>query len=243
MLPLRRRQYQIDYSISMKNFLSVLLSLLIATEVPATPVSPEMNFENEDPFIFPVAGKKANVGSFWGAKRDGGKRKHEGIDIFAKKGTPVLAISDGLITRVSNMPLGGKVVWMRSSVKNWSVYYAHLDEQWVVEGQYVRKGDALGTVGNTGNARTTPPHLHFGIYTNRGAMDPYPHVKNLSRIPVEDATLAREEMLAANEQDRGDDANTANKKFAPFKLADLQKLFQPKASRKNSLPVDVPPLR
>ncbi|MGD2123720.1 MAG: M23 family metallopeptidase, partial [Gemmatimonadota bacterium] len=53
-----------------------------------------------------------------------------------------------------------------------SIYYAHLDEPLVEDGQQVQAGDTIGLVGNTGNARTTPPHLHFGAY-QRGAMDPW----------------------------------------------------------------------
>lgn len=60
-------------------------------------------------------------------------------------------------------PRGGKVVWMRDEARGMSLYYAHLDSQHVAAGAYVRPGDTLGFVGKTGNARTTPPHLHFGI--------------------------------------------------------------------------------
>ncbi|RYZ16548.1 MAG: M23 family metallopeptidase, partial [Sphingobacteriales bacterium] len=138
--------------------------------------------KNNGDLVFPVAGQKSNVGSFWGARREGGKRKHEGIDIFAKKGTPVVAISDGIVTKVAEMPKGGKIVWMQCDGREWNVYYAHLDKQLVKEGQRVQKGEVIGTVGNTGNARTTPSHLHFGIYTGKGAVDPYPYVKNLEQI-------------------------------------------------------------
>lgn len=141
--------------------------------------------------LFPVAGKKSNIGSFWGAARDGGIRKHEGIDIFAKKRTPVVAASDGVITRVRNGGIGGKTVWLRSIDKNVSFYYAHLDEQLVSAGQFVKEGDTLGLVGNTGNARTTPPHLHFGIYTYGGAIDPLPFVKKLKEpSDVPEKTIA-----------------------------------------------------
>jgi murein DD-endopeptidase MepM/ murein hydrolase activator NlpD len=126
---------------------------------------------------FPVAGKKSNIGSYWGARRDGGRRKHQGIDIFARKGTPVVAISDGVIVARDKTPIGGKTLWLKSSTHSWTAYYAHLDKQMVKEGQYVRKGQVIGTVGKTGNARTTPPHLHFGIYTGRGAVNPLPYVK------------------------------------------------------------------
>lgn len=124
---------------------------------------------------FPVQGK-AKVGSVWGDERDGGKRSHEGIDIFAKKGTPVIAASDGYVTGVKDGGIGGKTVWMRVPGKNLYLYYAHLDQQLVREGQEVSIGDTLGLVGNTGNAKYTPPHLHFGVYTFNGAIDPLPFV-------------------------------------------------------------------
>lgn len=134
---------------------------------------------------FPVEGKDSKaIRSFWGDSRDGGKRTHKGVDIFAAKGTPVLAAVNGRINRVRNGGLGGKVVWQRDVNQRYSLYYAHLDTQWVRRGQQVEAGDTLGLVGNTGNARTTPPHLHFGIYQRRGgAVDPFPFVDQPSIIP------------------------------------------------------------
>ena len=74
---------------------------------------------------------------------------------------------------------------MRPIDKNFSVYYAHLDEQLVSQGQRVKKGDTLGLVGNTGNAKHTPPHLHFGIYTYNGAIDPLPFInKEIKTAPL-----------------------------------------------------------
>jgi len=128
---------------------------------------------------FPVAGNKAKAGSFWGASRDEGKRSHEGIDIFAPKRTPAVASADGVVTGVKEVGIGGKVVWLRLTNRNITLYYAHLDKQLVSEGQYVKKGDTLGLVGNTGNAEYTPAHLHFGIYTYSGPMDPFPFVNQL----------------------------------------------------------------
>ena len=124
---------------------------------------------------FPVTGK-ATVGSIWGDARDRGKRSHEGIDIFAAKLTPAVAAAGGIIAGVREGGIGGKVVWLRPEGKAYTLYYAHLDQQLVQEGQRVKKGDVVGLVGNTGNARTTPSHLHFGIYGYGGAIDPLPFV-------------------------------------------------------------------
>lgn len=125
---------------------------------------------------FPVAGSNARIASIWGDARDAGARKHEGIDIFAPKRTPALAAEDGTVTRVNENNLGGRVVWLRPKNKNYTLYYAHLDEQLATDGQRVSKGDTIGLIGNTGNARSTPPHLHFGIYSMGGAVDPLPFV-------------------------------------------------------------------
>ena len=129
-------------------------------------------------YHFPVTGKgNAAIQSFWGANRDGGRRSHEGLDIFAARGTPVVAATDGRVSSTGNRGLGGKQVWLRSGIFGNSLYYAHLDSIATTTGKRIKTGDTLGFVGNTGNARTTPPHLHFGIYQGRnGAVNPLPYV-------------------------------------------------------------------
>jgi hypothetical protein len=103
-------------------------------------------------------GTERDIGSRFGAPRDAGARSHHGIDIFARRGTPVVAAATGVVNRVNVTDIGGKVVWVRDVLGN-SLYYAHLDSQAVSSGMRVNVGDTLGFVGNTGNARTTPPHL------------------------------------------------------------------------------------
>ena len=126
---------------------------------------------------FPVAGARgAGIGSVWGDGRDGGARRHEGIDIFADRGTPVVASAPGRVSRVQTTPRGGRVVWLSPDGRPVSLYYAHLDTQLVAGGQRVETGDTLGRVGTSGNAEGTPPHLHFGIYGRGGAVDPSPFV-------------------------------------------------------------------
>ena len=132
---------------------------------------------------YPVPGGR--VGSVWGDARDAGARRHEGIDIFAPKRTPAVAAANGVITSVREGGIGGKTVFMRPAGKPYSLYYAHLDEQLVTSGQRVAAGDTIGLVGNTGNAATTSPHLHFGIYAAGGAIDPLPFVNPTIRNPAE----------------------------------------------------------
>jgi peptidoglycan LD-endopeptidase LytH len=133
-----------------------------------------------DGLFFPVEGRSPSaIGSPFGAPRDGGVRAHHGVDIFAPRGTPVLAAADGRVTQVANTAVGGLIVWQRVDGTGIELYYAHLDAQHVRTGQHVRAGEIIGTVGNTGNARTTPPHLHFGVYSpGRTPLDPAPLLAN-----------------------------------------------------------------
>ena len=137
-----------------------------------------------DPVLaFPVQnGGERDIRSRFGAPRDGGRRDHHGVDIFAPRGTPALAAADGVVRGVGVTSLGGKVVWLRDEDGH-ALYYAHLDRQYVTEGQRVKTGDTLGFIGNTGNARTTPPHLHFGIYSRgEGPVDPWYFVYRLPSV-------------------------------------------------------------
>ena len=129
-------------------------------------------------FRFPVPAVSGRaVHSAFGAARDNGARQHEGIDIFAPPDTPVVAAADGRIGSQTTNRLGGNVVWLFVSEARVSFYYAHLIRHAVRPGDRVVAGDVVGYVGNTGNARTTAPHLHLGVYAAaEGAVDPLPFV-------------------------------------------------------------------
>ncbi len=152
-----------------------------------------ISITREPVLAFPVKDRDSRqISSFFGVARDGGRRRHEGIDIFAPKGTPALASVSGTIAQVGTNELGGNVVFLNDDDHNQRLYYAHLDRFAVQTGQRVSIGDTIGFVGNTGNARTTGPHLHFGIYADgEGALDPLPFVR-LGRGP------ARQSLLPAN---------------------------------------------
>lgn len=128
--------------------------------------------------LFPVPSVAVSaIQSGFGAARDAGARRHEGIDIFARRGTPVVAAADGWVTGSTTNRLGGNVVWVWSPARGIRTYYAHLTTQAVKPGTHVRPGQVIGYVGNTGNARMTAPHLHFGVYRAwGGAADPLPYV-------------------------------------------------------------------
>ncbi len=138
----------------------------------------KVTIENVPTLQFPVTGKTASaIQSVWGDERDGGRRRHEGVDIFAKRGTYIVAPTKGYISFVGVRGIGGKVVWLKDQKRSQSLYFAHLDKLIAKQGTYVEPGDTLGTVGNTGNARTTPPHLHFGVYKN-GAVNPFYYLQD-----------------------------------------------------------------
>jgi peptidoglycan LD-endopeptidase LytH len=125
--------------------------------------------------LMPVEGAQVRgVADTWGAARSDG-RTHEGQDIFAERGTAVYSATRGYVVRVGTNSLGGNVVFVLGSGGR-GYYYAHLDSYGpdAVQGREVATTSILGFVGNTGNAEGTAPHLHFGVYTPDGAINPYP---------------------------------------------------------------------
>ena len=132
---------------------------------------------------FPVKGKNSRaIASFFGDARDGGSRDHHGVDIFAPRHTPVLAPSNASVTRVGEGDIGGRYVWLYDSKRSMYLYFAHLETREVERGDQVLAGQLIGTVGNSGNARTTAPHLHFGIYSN-GPIDPFHFITETDTVP------------------------------------------------------------
>ena len=132
----------------------------------------------------PVAGVEVDdIADTWGAAR-GTDRTHEGLDIFAARGTPVGSTTRGVVSAVRESGLGGRQVWVLGPALE-RHYYAHLDDwrEGLAVGDVVLPGDVLGYVGDTGNARGTPPHLHYGIYADGGALDPLPRLRTAAVDP------------------------------------------------------------
>jgi murein DD-endopeptidase MepM/ murein hydrolase activator NlpD len=117
---------------------------------------------------------KKRIADTWGAPRGVGRR-HEGQDIFAPRGTPILSATSGYVYKIGENNLGGQTVSVIGSGGR-VYYYAHLDSYapGLEVGDRVSPRTVLGYVGTTGNAQGTPPHLHFGIYTFTGAINPLP---------------------------------------------------------------------
>jgi len=123
---------------------------------------------------FPVLGKYTYTDDFGAARHQG---SHEGNDIMADRGTPIVAVADGAIKRLTRTEtgLGGIYVWLKDTAGN-EYYYAHMDTiaAGLDAGTAVRAGQVIGTVGNTGDARYGACHLHFELHPGGGgAVDPF----------------------------------------------------------------------
>ncbi|MGY0560854.1 M23 family metallopeptidase [Luteimonas sp. A277] len=142
-----------------------------------------------DTLSMPVRDVQASrIADTYGAPR-GADRRHEGVDIFAPRGTDVLSATPGLVVAIRESGLGGRQVWVLGPA-NERHYYAHLDD-WAPDlavGDVVLPGSVLGSVGDTGNASGTPPHLHYGVYRTDGAYDPLPLLAAAARLEPPDAT-------------------------------------------------------
>jgi murein DD-endopeptidase MepM/ murein hydrolase activator NlpD len=124
-------------------------------------------------YAFPVFGHASAADDFGAARADTGV--HEGNDIFASFGSPVLAVADGVVEKVGTLPISGNRLWLRTAAGD-AFFYAHLSafSPDAVDGRRVKAGTVLGFVGNTGDAEPTPPHLHFEIHPGGGdAIDPH----------------------------------------------------------------------
>ena len=117
---------------------------------------------------------KSHVTNTWQAPR-GNDRLHQGQDIFAPRGTPVRSATEGYVTKIGENSLGGQTISVVGAGGRF-YYYAHLDSYapGITEGDWVTPQTVLGFVGTTGNAAGTPPHLHFGVYSTGGALNPLP---------------------------------------------------------------------
>ena len=177
-------RYPICYTV-LAMLMPILSACTTAPKKPASLPNAQVNklkmMRLDSRLPVPVKGISRNqLRDTWGSARSHG-RSHKGIDIMAERGTKVYSATEGLVADLRNNNLGGKVIWILGPSGSWH-YYAHLDghKRGLNVGDYVHKGDLIGYVGNTGNARHTAPHLHYGIYLNgkgRGAVNPYSYLR------------------------------------------------------------------
>jgi murein DD-endopeptidase MepM/ murein hydrolase activator NlpD len=147
------------------------------TATPKAPVKKKPSWKQRlmsTRFVFPVSGRTTIGGPFGSFRSDTGA--HQGNDLFADFGTPVVAVADGKLANVGSLPISGNRLWVYADSGD-QFFYAHLSafSPAAVDDRHVEKGTILGYVGNTGDAEPTPPHLHFEIHPNGGdAVDPNP---------------------------------------------------------------------
>jgi hypothetical protein len=180
---------------------ALLLSALITAGAQVDTDLPDEIY----PLLFPVGGQN-NWTDTWGAPRSDG-RTHEGTDIFADKGTPVLAAADGVITRIADGERAGRYIKITHD-DGWSSYYLHLNNDTpgtddgllnqtldgIAVGVRVSAGDVIDVVGDSGNAEETPSHLHLELHRPDGTpINPAPHLAaaNIGEVgDVPDTVLA-----------------------------------------------------
>jgi len=155
---------------------------------PGTTATPSLGLPRRDPgpvmgvastqgYVFPVLGAGISYTDDYGAPR-AGTGWHQGTDLFGPTGTPLVAVADGVLSKVGVNTLGGNRLWLTDDRGN-TYYYAHLSAfaPVAVDGARVRAGQVIGFLGNTGQAITTPPHLHFEIHPGGGdSVNPYPYL-------------------------------------------------------------------
>ncbi len=159
-----------------------------APAVSATPaVAPTPVAAVPGKLLVPVAGvARAALRSSWGDARGGGTRGHQGLDIMAPAGTPVLAAADGRVEKLFQSGLGGTTIYQRSADGAWEFYYAHLSgyAPGLAEEQAVSAGQVIAYVGDTGDAGPGNYHLHFGLsrmpagarWWQGEPLDPFPYL-------------------------------------------------------------------
>jgi murein DD-endopeptidase MepM/ murein hydrolase activator NlpD len=164
--------------------------LALATPVPSLAARGE---PRSPALLIPVAGIAAEqLHDSYHAAREGG-RVHQGIDIHAARGTPVLAAADGTILKLHSGSRGGIAIYQLGVNGRTRYYYAHLERyaEGLEEGESVRRGDVIGYVGDTGNAAPGDFHLHFSIaelddarrWWEGANLNPYPLLRADARQP------------------------------------------------------------
>ena len=135
-------------------------------------------------YVFPVVGGAQYSHDFGAPRASTGF--HQGVDLFAPNGTPLVAVHDGVVFRVGWNHLGGRRLWLDDGQGN-LFYYAHLSaySPLAQENAVVHRGDVIGFMGNSGEAETTPAHLHFEIHPQGGwAVPPFDFLRTWEGQPV-----------------------------------------------------------
>lgn len=147
--------------------------------------------------VFPIKADEVHFRDSWGARRSGG-RSHKGTDILAERGSEVLAVADGIVSKMAYHYLAGYYVIVDHGAGN-ETAYLHLNNDHLgtddgeggtvtayfptlTVGTEVAAGDIIGYVGDSGNAERTTPHTHFEIKLDGQKVDPYPFLEEVRKL-------------------------------------------------------------
>ena len=174
---------------SKKLSILILITLFLVSMTPDRAEAKHYEFLNQ--IRFPVDHIKAHFYDDWKEKRGNGNRLHLGLDVRAPKGSKIVAIADGEVNTISYNPLSGYYIAIDHK-NGWMSLYVHLDDDVIgndnaggksaafakdfKKGDFVRQGEVIGFVGNSGNAEGTVPHLHFEIQYLGTSQDIYEYV-------------------------------------------------------------------
>ena len=144
--------------------LAAALTLALSTAALAIDVPTAKRTLENKILAFPVKGYERALRDNFDEKR--GRAPHEALDIMAPRGTPVVAVDGGTIAKLFRSVAGGITIYQFDETGRFAYYYAHLDryETGLREGDTVKRGEVIGYVGSTGNARADAPHLHFTVF-------------------------------------------------------------------------------
>ena len=167
----------------------VLATFAIAPSAAAAPVEDDFTFA-----VFPHDSSAVHFWDSWGARRSGGRR-HQGTDIMSPRGTPILAVADGVVTAFGEARLSGYYIRLDHG-GGWATSYMHLNNDtlgtddgegglWtavhplLTVGSEVVAGQVIGYVGDSGNAEGTQPHTHFEVKYEGRKLNPYPYLRDV----------------------------------------------------------------
>lgn len=166
----------------MQAALGAAITIAIALAQPAIDVATAQRTLSNKILAFPVKGYERALRDNFDEKR--GSTPHEALDIMAPRGTPVVAVDNGTVAKLFKSVPGGNTIYQFDESGALAYYYAHLDRYapGLREGGKVKRGEVIGYVGSSGNARADAPHLHFTAYALGAdrkwwkgvAINPYP---------------------------------------------------------------------
>ncbi len=184
----------------LRKLMPVALVVALFISLMTVPRAPAVADEGFEFTYFPHEGIGHEFTNDWGRPRDNGERTHKGNDIFAPKGTPIVAVADGFVTYMGKGNRPGYQIRLRHA-NGWETWYFHLNNdnpgtddnkggaaaafaEGIEDGMFVPAGTVIGYVGDSGNAEPTPPHTHFELHRYGKALNPYYYLRDAYRRQV-----------------------------------------------------------